>query len=97
MSWTSRILATKEPVISGVRAVAALCGTAESSRDRMQIDSKTHELTVHAAAMSGEARQSEAWRAYSLLAADLRDLQRVRETLELVDTTLPTLVVSECV
>ncbi len=80
--------------------IASLCGTAEGSGDRLQIDAQSQELTVCAGPMSGgdEASTSRGGQ-YSLLAADLSDLDRVRDSLSKAgfDSSVPTLVISECV
>lgn len=79
---------------------ASLCGTAEDSCDRLHIDAQHQELTVRAGPMSGgDGASTVRGGQYSLLAADLSDLDRVRETLSKAgfDSSVPTLVISECV
>ena len=95
------IVQQKSRIIAGsAELTASLCGAAEDSGGRLQIDTQTQELTVHAGAMpGGDEASPRRGGQYSLLAADLRDLDRVRETLAQAgfDSSLPTLVISECV
>lgn len=86
----SRIIA-KTPALT-----ASLCGSAAA--DRLTVDAATQELTASAgrdAADEGGVSRGQ----YSLLAADLSELDRVKDSLSKAgfDPTLPTLVVSECV
>lgn len=95
------IVQQKSRIIAGTpELTTSLCGAEEANRGRLQIDAKTQELTVHAGPMStAEEGSLRRGGQYSLLAADLRDLDRVRETLDRAgfDVLLPTLVISECV
>ena len=87
----SRIIA-KTPALT-----ASLCGSAAAGR--LTVDAATQELTVAAGRDAADEEGGVSRGKYSLLAADLSDLDRVKDALSKAgfDPTLPTLVVSECV
>jgi tRNA wybutosine-synthesizing protein 4 len=91
------IVQHKSRIIAGTPALtASLCGSAAPGR--LTVDAGTHELTVAAGCDTDEEGGLSRGQ-YSLLAVDLSELDRVKESLAKAgfDPTLPTLVVSECV